>query len=134
MKPKFNTPLEALYACRNHWSWLAITGSDYKPSYEPSNDWAFNCACCEYMGYRGNDSNVNGEYVCNYCLLTEYAWNRSWDFEPSPCDTIYNNSIYCNWISADSQKHRIKYALQMVQACNRAIEDILLNSNEEVEE
>ena len=128
---KFNTPLEALYACRNHWSWLAITGSEYKTSYRPSKDWTFYCACCEYMGHIGGGSNVDGEYVCNYCPLTGYAWNRAEDFETAPCETDYTNSIYDNWEGAYSQEHLTKYALQMVQACNRAIEDILLNSSEE---
>lgn len=131
---KFNTPLEALYACRNHWSWLAITGSDYKPSYEPSNDWIFHCACCEYMSHIGSGSNFDGEYVCNNCPLTGYAWNKTENFETAPCIVNYTNSIYDNWTGACSKKHCTKYALQMVQACNRAIEDILLNSNKEVEE
>ena len=130
---KFNTPLEALYACRNHWSWLAITGSDCKSSYEPSKDWFFRCACCKYMDHRDNGFNVNGEYVCSYCPLTGYAWNRAKDFETAPCDTAYTNSIYDNWTGACSKEHCTKYALQMVQACNRAIEDILLNSSKEEE-
>ena len=128
---KFNTPLEALYACRNHWSWLAITRSDYKPSYEPSNDWAFYCACCEYVGHIGCGSNIDREYVCNCCPLTDYAWNRAADFETAPCDNYGTNSIYKNWIDVEFPELWRKYALQMVQACNRAIEDILLNSSEE---
>ena len=134
MSKEFNTPLEALYACRNHWAWLAITGSDYKSSYEPSEDWAFHCACCEYMGHIGSGFNVYKKHICNYCPLTGYAWNRAKDFETAPCDTSYTNSIYNNWVGVYSKKHCTKYALQMVQACNRAIENILLNSNEEVEE
>ena len=131
---KFNTPLEALYACRNHWSWLAITGSEYKSSYRPSRDWAFYCACCEYMRHRGNGVNNSGKYICNHCPLTGYAWDKSKDFETAPCDTYGTNSIYENWTNAEFTELWYKYALQMVQACNRAIEDILLNSNEEVEE
>lgn len=131
---KFNTPLEALYACRNHWSWLAITGFHLKSNYKPSEDWVCYCACCEYVEHNSIDSSANAGCVCNYCPLTGYAWNRAKNFETSPCILNYTNSIYDNWIDADSQKHRIKYALQMVQACNRAIEDILLNSSEGVEE
>ena len=134
MSKEFNTPLEALYACRNHWSWLAITGSNSKSTYKPSVIWDFNCACCEYLEHIGGGINDDGKYVCNNCPLTGYAWNRSEDFETAPCDTYGANSIYENWTSVDEQELCRKYALQMVQACNRAIEDILLNSSEEGEE
>ena len=130
---KFSTPLEALYACRNHWSWLAITGSSDKDGYRPSKGWAFWCACCEYMGHRNGGYNYYGEYVCNHCPLTTYAWGQSENSDLAPCDTASTNSIYVAWIVATTPELRSKYALQMVQACNRAIEDILLNPSKEEE-
>ena len=131
---KFNTPLEALYACRNHWSWLWITGLDCKRSYSPATYWLGACACCEYVEHNSIDYSANIECICNYCPLTGYAWDRTENFETAPCVLDYTNSIYDNWIWADSREHYTKYALQMVQACNRAIEDILLNSNTEGED
>lgn len=133
---EFNTPLETLYACRNHWSWLAITGSACKPTYNPSKKWAFYCACCEYIRHKRNGYNGE-ESICNYCPLTGYAWDRSDDFETVPCDsgcTAITNSIYESWTIVKGKESRTKYALQMVQACNRAIEDILLNSSDEEDE
>ena len=131
---EFNTPLEALYSCRNHWSWLAITGANIKSDYEPSKDWSFHCACCEYMGHKGSGRNYYVKYVCNHCPLTSYAWSRLNNFEIMLCESPRTSSIYYEWSGENSQEFRIKYALQMVQACNRAIEGILLNSNEEGEE
>lgn len=102
----FNSVLDALYACRNHWQWLWITGSDYKRSYEPATHWDSWCACCEYR------------ISCKNCPLVGYAWFIH-------CISS-KNSFYRKWFKARTKKTRIKYAYKMVQSCNRAIENILI--------
>ena len=117
--------LRTLYDCRNHWQWLEITGSIDKDSYEPSEQWEFNCACCEYLGHDTQGFNINGDYVCNDCLLTGYAWDRCASQNRAPCDISGTNSYYYGWKMVETKKTRRKYAHKMVMACNRAIEDIL---------
>ena len=110
----FNSALAALYACRNHWSWLYITGDYHKESYIPSKSWDTGCACCQYVLF---DRNL----PCSKCILNGYAWKDS-------CMDI-NHSIYREWFRLDqSQKaERSLYAHKMVMACNRAIENELTN-------
>ena len=109
----FNSALDALYACRNHWSWLYITGDYNKHSYTPSKSWDNKCACCQYII-------IDRNLTCSECLLNGYAWKTG-------CMDSHN-SIFRKWfnLSLNQQEERIIYAYQMVQACNRAIEDILI--------
>ena len=105
----FNSDLDALYACRNHWQWLWITGSKSKKSYEPATHWVAECACCDYVKYCID---------CIDCPLIGYAW-------PKGCMTT--GSFYIKWLYAKNKKTRVKYAHKMVMACNRAIENELTN-------
>lgn len=108
----FNSALDALYACRNHWSWLYITGDYDKYSYIPSQSWYAECACCQY-------TLIDRNLTCNKCTLKGYAWKDG-------CLNV-QCSIYRKWLNLDisQQVERTVYAYQMVTACNRAIEDIL---------
>lgn len=112
----FDSPLEALIACRNQWSLLYITGNMYKNIYIPSIDWDSDCACCEYSKtyWRIHDT----RYVCAQCPLMGYAWNLG-------CVSD-KKSLYNLWLYANNESARSYYAYRIVQACNRAIEDILI--------
>lgn len=124
-----DTSLEALYACRNHWQWIWITKTNNKLSYPPANDWPFGCACCLYAGafikygpfqeYYGVDS---FDRNCDICPLNNYAWNIN-DAVRCFCEAS-DYSLYNNWKTYYASED----AYKMVQACNRAIEDILCNS------
>ena len=124
------TPLETLYACRNHWQWLWITGSASKRSYPPADNWPFECACCLYAGayFKDNESIWNIDITdrdCTICPLNNYAWSTNineW-FEAAFCENS-DDSIYNHWLDDPSPEN----AYRMVQACNRAIEDILCKS------
>ena len=69
--------------------------------------------------------NINGDYVCNDCLLTGYAWDRCASQNRAPCDISGTNSYYYGWRTAETVEELQYYAHKMVMACNRAIEDIL---------
>ena len=117
--------LRALYDCRNHWQWLEITGSANKEAYKPAKKWQFNCACCESMGHIENGTNDEGDYICDACPLMGYAWQDNPYGESAPCDWHNTGSYYFAWHEAETKEERQYYAHKMVQACNRAIEDIL---------
>ena len=133
---KFNNALEALYACRNHWSMLWITGSSYKLSYEPANSWPYGCACCLFAGAFIFDEKLGPRYGSNYdsrdcskCLLNGYAWEEARD---GGCESD-PDSFYDEWrCHYETDNHDLEvrkfWAYKMVQACNRAIEDIICNN------
>ena len=113
------TKFESLIKCRNHWQWLAITGSDDKRSYEPSLLWEACCACCEYT-----EQNTKQESCEGFCGLMGYAWEPcDWD---EPC--LRPHSLYLQWKQSDDKKAA---AQKMVDACNCAIEDIIIGGNYE---
>lgn len=120
--------LRTLYDCRNHWQWLWITGSIDKDSYEPSEQWEFNCACCEFMEHRCKGLNKNKEYICDDCPLTGYAWCRCLSRSNVPCDAPNTNSYYYGWKTSETKEERQYYAHKMVMACNRAIEEFIKSS------
>lgn len=116
---------ESVIKCRNHWQWLAITGSNDKKSYEPSLEWEQNCACCEYV----SKLEVYDQFWdCSKCPLTGYAWEGV-DRVTSYCDHDHD-SYFKLWLHASSKKERQFYAQKMVDACNRAIEDIIIKGEE----
>ena len=120
------TELETLYACRNHWQWLMITGNSNKNSYEISLKWEYRCICCEYtlLNYPLIEEKF---WDCNMCPLTGFAWIAFKDKIASFCD-MDKDSFYYGWINSISEKDKIYWASRMVYACNLAIEAIILNN------
>lgn len=118
---------ETLIACRNHWQWMVITGSHRKQDYVPAQDWPFACVCCFYAGasfYLVDGTVCTDDRDCNDCPLLGYAWEPSDDKNDTPCD---NNGIFSMWWDYKFNREIArKYAQQMVDACNRAIEDYLI--------
>ena len=114
--------LRSLYDCRNHWQWLEITGSSEKETYEPAKKWRFNCACCDYMKHSGDGTNAKGDYICDACPLTGYAWQVDPHSNTAPCDTLNTGSYFFAWYIAETKEKRQYFAHKMVQACNQAIE------------
>ena len=118
-KRLFETKLEALIACRNHWQFMEIIGSPTKYDYGPANEWFNKCACCEYAKEMCNFSIKS---CCELCPLRGYAWK-------SYCS--YNKkSFYEDWCAAETLEQRQFYAGRMVYACNQAIENYLLNKED----
>ena len=115
------TKFESLIKCRNHWQWLAITGSDDKKSYEPSYGWMYACACCEYTSKL---EKYDMFWDCSKCPLTGYAWEKL-ERKTSFCDHD-QDSYFKLWFQGSSKKERQFYAQKMVDACNRAIEDMII--------
>ena len=127
MQTQVTIKLHYLYACRNIWSLLSITGSNTKPKTEFKND----CPCCHYVVYEtpSDPHTLN----CNYCPLKGFAWN----FE---CEEDNENdwSYYGKWCMANSTDsfdeeedlilQRKHWASRIVYACNQAIEALLINS------
>ncbi len=117
--------LRALYDCRNHWSWLWITGSEEKLSYDPAVEWPFMCACCLYAGAYLDErlEALDKKRDCKKCPLDGYAWNN---LRRSSCACDWEGTIYDEWCCCDDDvKERQYWSSRMVSACNRAIEDIL---------
>lgn len=106
------TQWESLIKCRNHWQWLWITGSADKESYPPSEEWKYGCACCEQL-----------HTDCYVCVLLGYAWSMAIS-DKAPCAD--EGSLYFNWLYAETPGERSYWAHQMVNACNKAIEDMIL--------
>ena len=118
--------LQALIKCRNLYQWLAITGDSNKESYKPSNRWSYNCAACMKAGStKYSDGNRN----CNNCVLLGYAWGGAYKVkcfcESNELDSYYelwhNNRFNHTYIN-----ERKYYANRIVNACNKAIEDIIV--------
>ena len=116
--------LQALIKCRNLWQWLAITGSNSKGSYKPAKRWPFNCAACMKAG---STMYTDAKRNCDNCVLLGYAWSnvvRANLF----CESNSSYSYYRSWeLNMHTNKYdRMYYANQIVNACNKAIEDILI--------
>ena len=122
-KRLFETKLEALIACRNHWQFMEITGSSDKGEYEPSFEWDSGCACCEYIKEAYYLEVLILKKYCDSCPLRGYAWEKD-------C-LLSENSFYANWVKADTPELRQFWAGRMVYACNQAIEKHLLNGKED---
>lgn len=135
----FKTKLEALYATRNHWQYLAITGFEDKGTYTPSKSWRCLCACCEYsMDY----TYLIPVYNCGICPLKGY-WLH--DHPNATCEekgTFYDLWCYVEDevdgnnpedIAKEARQLRKFYAHRMVYACNQAIEAELLREVENPE-
>ena len=129
MQTQITTKLHYLYACRNIWSLLSITGADTKPKTEFKND----CPCCHYVAYETSSDLV--DLNCNYCPLKGFAW----DFE-CEVDDKDHWSYYEKWYTArdiysaeeeedELTTQRKHWASRMAYACNHAIEALLINSN-----
>lgn len=104
---------QAIIKTRNHYGWLAITGDENKESYAPATKAGMNCCfCCEFC--RGNGG-------CNNCPLNGYAWEQS-----NNVQCVGRNSVYKMWGKAKTKEDRQYWAMQMVRACDKALEDLIL--------
>ena len=126
-----STRKEALEACKQHWQWLADNPEKDKddwPELDPTTH--DDCYCCEFMlsQPRGEMNRID----CRNCPLSGYAWTAGkW---PACCDD--ETSLYEMWrhavallddedISEEKKEislaDRRKYALEMVAACDAAL-------------
>ena len=112
----FKTKLEALYATRNHWQWLAITGNQYKTDYAPARKWRLCCACCDFTGTSWTNKCKSG----GACPLASFAWGTN----RYACED--EGTCYALWLHCDLVRGKKYYASRMVYACNLAIEAELL--------
>ena len=123
----------SLVQCRNHWAWLAITGSYNKESYKPSQRWPYGCKCCSYAGATKaskNADNIAGYRDCSKCPLLGYAWHPYSKYESENLTFIACNrrlAFYYDWGESRSTSMRSYYAMRIVQACDKAIEDFLVH-------
>ena len=120
--------MQALIKCRNLWSYMAITGLSQKTDYKPARRWAFQCPCCMKAGatltYLGENSDSRD---CTKCILNGYAWGHPIKYSYVMC-YYDSNSYFKQWDSdVNSDITRKYWAMRMVQACNRAIEDLLVH-------
>jgi len=116
--------IQTLIKCRNLWAWLAITGSAHKDSYKPSRRYAFNCICCQHAGAILTKDNIDtGSRDCRKCLLNGYAWESRNRQYASSCE--HGESLYCKW-TACHYSQRSFWAMRMVRACDKAIEDLIV--------
>lgn len=103
----------AIINTRNHYGWLAITGDENKESYALAIRAGVNsCFCCEFV--RGNGG-------CDNCPLNGYAWKQSDDVQ---CHGD-RNSVYKMWHRAKTKEDRQYWAMRMVRACDKALEDLI---------
>lgn len=117
--------LQTLIKCRNLWAWLAITGSNDKCSYKPARRWAYACPCCMYAGaVIKNGEHFEYNRNCNKCPLNDYAWSTGIT-RRIHCQ-VTHSSFYGGWRNAYLKEDRKYWAMRMVQACDRAIEDLIL--------
>ena len=106
---------------------MAITGSSQKTDYKPARRWAYQCPCCMKAGatltYLGENSDSRD---CTKCILNGYAWDHpiKYNQEMCYCDS---NSYFKQWDNSRPRHERQYWAMRMVQACNRAIEDLLVH-------
>ena len=115
------TKKQALIITKELWTWLSEHPGEYKsewPGWLTYGRMLEECACCEYA----RDSSC-----ANKCPLFGYAWNFS-------CWT--EGEVYSNWCHAREvyTRDRIREeraALIIVDACERALEDL---EKEEVNE
>ena len=119
--------MQALIKCRNLWSYMAITGSRQKTDYKPARRWAFQCPCCMKAGatltYLGENADNRD---CTKCILNGYAWGHAVNYSQIICYRD-NSSYFKQWDECTlSRIDRIHWAKRMVQACNRAIEDLIV--------
>lgn len=117
---------EALINCRDHWKYIAQTGTDDKEEYfEKFNLPAplVDCYCCEYDEFI-LDGLRNSEYdTCDFCPLVGYAWKGGYE------SCLRNDSPYRFWLTNHSEDNgsiddRKYYARMIVRACNLALADL----------
>jgi len=106
---------QAIIKTRNHYGWLAITGGKDKESYAPATKAGVNCCfCCEFCCGNGG---------CDNCPLNGYAWEQDDNVVQCHNDP---DSIYKKWHRAKTKEDRQYWAMRMVRACDKALEDLIL--------
>ena len=114
------TKRESLEKCRDHWRYMADTGSRRKPDYFisediPEKDWPHcHCYCCEY-------ANQFPDY-CNHCPLLGFAWNDT----GTSCPCMTDGSLYADWeeMWGEDISKRKNLARMMVLACDWALSEM----------
>jgi hypothetical protein len=104
--------LEALKNTRDHWQWLADNPWFDKGCYPLFENYSVShdCYLCEYTEY-----SADNEEACVNCPLRGYAWDdRCW----------FNETPYDKWMKTKDKTLKSIYAIQMVDACNQAIDDL----------
>lgn len=104
------TLVEALKDCITMWSWLAAHPSKNKWHFKILNKTSSNCACCEYT----KEFSLK---TCDNCPLVG-LWSAKKDFSCLCTFDYYNKYCY-----AKSLKTKKKYALKILNAAKRRLED-----------
>lgn len=117
---------QTLIKCRNLWAYMAITGSGDKEDYKPARRWAFECPCCMYAGaIKIQNESRDENRDCNKCILNNYAWDITYT---KRMHCVYaQNSFYSKWETREHILDRQYWAMRMVQACDKAIENYIIN-------
>ena len=108
---------QAIINTWNHYGWLAITGDKDKESYAPAIKAGINCCfCCEFCYGTGG---------CDNCPLNGYAWEQN----GQPQCHGDRNSVYKMWRKAKTKEDQQYWAMRMVRACDKALEDLILKGD-----
>jgi len=120
---------QALEKCRDQWKYMAETGAVDKSVYFGNkNTPECLCYCCSYGRKRANDYNrkmgykvFHESYVhkCKFCPLNDFAW-PSYQYS---CESS-SKSLYKKWATPYSKYERQKYAQKIVDACEKALEEL----------
>lgn len=121
---------EALEKCRDHWLYMAKTGTDDKIEYfdklSMSDDEypTSGCYCCEYDELVLEETSDPELFICDSCPLKGYAWNKT---PGEAC--LRGESAYRLWTllhseSGGTPEARRKYAQEIVDACDEALFDL----------
>jgi hypothetical protein len=117
---------EALEKCRDHWKYIAATGTDDKEEYfDKFNIPAplVDCYCCEYDQFVLDKLSSWDYYTCDLCPLVGYAWGKGYE------SCLRFGSPYKEWVLLHSEdggteEDRRYYARMIVRACNLALADM----------
>lgn len=122
------TKRQTLEICRELWMWLYETGSELKKSWHGWMKYGLmdtNCPCCEYAISKKIEGAKRGR--CVICPLSNYAWTKS--VVRGYCTSMDGTSFYRLWMFDTSDEVersvvRSYWAAWMVDACDRALEDL----------
>ena len=125
---------EALEKCRDHWQWMADTGSNYKSDYFDENGIyaipELDCYCCAYVSQQPDATSATAE-GCEQCLLKGYAWDICCESDQNWVDVDefeHNYSVFEEWkesLGKKGEELRKKHAAMMVYACEWALSELI---------
>jgi len=105
--------IKALADCRDMWKWLADNPKEEKDNYfsvHNLEDVAGDCYLCEFTNTRGLAS-----HKCSEACPIFFVWPNGCSSHPSP---------YYDWSVATTDDKKSMSACRIVEACEKALEEI----------